>query len=149
MSRGADTTSKPATPQVRWHRRIVQALLYGRNVDRDRKARARLGLAMIGFAVIYCVIAGKLVIFAIALLVFGPKKLPELGKGLGESIKGFKQALSGGDSSPTPSSTRRLERRGPGRAGRPDERARPVDRAGPSSTPVQARSRPETASHPG
>jgi sec-independent protein translocase protein TatA len=45
-----------------------------------------------------------LVIFAIALLVFGPKKLPELGKGLGESIKGFKQALSG-DSSPTPSST--------------------------------------------
>jgi cell division protein FtsI (penicillin-binding protein 3) len=49
-----------------WHRRVVQALLYGRNVDRDRKARARLGLAMIGFAAIYCVIAGKLVIFAIA-----------------------------------------------------------------------------------
>ena len=44
-----------------------------------------------------------LVIFAIALLVFGPKKLPELGKGLGESIRGFKQALSGGDSpAPTP-----------------------------------------------
>jgi len=49
-----------------WHRRAVQALLYGRNVDRDRKARARLGLAMVGFAAIYCVIAGKLVIFAIA-----------------------------------------------------------------------------------
>jgi len=49
-----------------WHRRVVQALLYGRNVDRDRKARARLGLAMVGFAAIYCVIAGKLVIFAIA-----------------------------------------------------------------------------------
>jgi len=46
-----------------------------------------------------------LVIFAIALLVFGPKKLPELGKGLGESIRGFKQALGGGDSSSTPSST--------------------------------------------
>ena len=48
-----------------------------------------------------------LVIFAIALLVFGPKKLPELGKGLGESIRGFKQALSGGEShsTPTPSST--------------------------------------------
>ncbi len=27
-----------------------------------------------------------LVIFFIALLVFGPKKLPELGKGLGEGI---------------------------------------------------------------
>jgi sec-independent protein translocase protein TatA len=35
-----------------------------------------------------------LVIFAIALLVFGPKKLPELGKGLGESIRGFKGAMA-------------------------------------------------------
>ena len=35
------------------------------------------------------------VILAIALLVFGPKKLPELGKGLGESIRGFKDALNG------------------------------------------------------
>jgi len=34
-----------------------------------------------------------LVIFAIALLVFGPKKLPELGKGIGEGIRGFKSAL--------------------------------------------------------
>ena len=33
-----------------------------------------------------------LVVFGIALLVFGPKKLPELGKGLGESIRGFKAA---------------------------------------------------------
>src|SRR5215831_10750041 len=41
-------------------------MLYGRNVDRDRKARARLGLAMLGFAVVYCIIAGKLVIFAVA-----------------------------------------------------------------------------------
>ena len=35
-----------------------------------------------------------LIIFAIALLVFGPKKLPELGKGLGESIRGFKSAMA-------------------------------------------------------
>ena len=34
-----------------------------------------------------------LIIFGIALLVFGPKKLPELGKGLGESIRGFKSAM--------------------------------------------------------
>ena len=34
-----------------------------------------------------------LVIVGIALLVFGPKKLPELGKGLGESILGFKAAM--------------------------------------------------------
>jgi len=33
-----------------------------------------------------------LVIFGIALLVFGPKKLPELSKGIGEGIRGFKSA---------------------------------------------------------
>ena len=36
-----------------------------------------------------------LVVFGIALLVLGPKKLPELGKGLGESIRGFKSAMAG------------------------------------------------------
>ena len=36
-----------------------------------------------------------LIIFGIALLVFGPKKLPELGKGLGEGIRGFKAAMNG------------------------------------------------------
>ena len=34
-----------------------------------------------------------LVIFAIALLVFGPKKLPELGHGIGDGIRGFKEAM--------------------------------------------------------
>ncbi|MFZ3341542.1 MAG: twin-arginine translocase TatA/TatE family subunit [Terriglobales bacterium] len=40
-----------------------------------------------------------LIIAGIALLVFGPKKLPELGKGLGEGIRGFKSAI-GGDEKP-------------------------------------------------
>lgn len=35
-----------------------------------------------------------LVIAGIALLIFGPKKLPELGKGLGEGLRGFKAAMS-------------------------------------------------------
>ena len=34
-----------------------------------------------------------LVIFGIALLMFGPKKLPELGKGIGDGIRGFKSAM--------------------------------------------------------
>jgi len=34
-----------------------------------------------------------LVILVIALLVFGPKKLGELGKGLGDGIRSFKQAM--------------------------------------------------------
>jgi sec-independent protein translocase protein TatA len=38
-----------------------------------------------------------LVIFGIALLIFGPKKLPELGKGIGEAIRGFKSALKADD----------------------------------------------------
>jgi len=34
-----------------------------------------------------------LVGFGIALLVFVPKKVPELGKGIGEGIRGFKSAM--------------------------------------------------------
>jgi sec-independent protein translocase protein TatA len=44
-----------------------------------------------------------LIIAGIALLVFGPKKLPELGKGFGEGIRGFKAAMSG-EEKPTDSS---------------------------------------------
>ena len=35
-----------------------------------------------------------IVIFIVAVFVLGPKKLPELGKGLGEGIRGFKKAIS-------------------------------------------------------
>ncbi len=37
-----------------------------------------------------------LVILLVAILLFGPKKLPELGKGLAEGIRGFKDALKPG-----------------------------------------------------
>ena len=40
-----------------------------------------------------------IVVFGLALLVFGPKKPPELGKGLGESIRGFKSAMSAKETS--------------------------------------------------
>jgi sec-independent protein translocase protein TatA len=33
------------------------------------------------------------VVLFIALLVFGPKKLPELGKGLGDGIRSFKNSM--------------------------------------------------------
>lgn len=45
-----------------------------------------------------------LLIFGIALLVFGPKKLPELGKGIGEGIRGFKSAMKAAEEE-KPSST--------------------------------------------
>jgi sec-independent protein translocase protein TatA len=40
-----------------------------------------------------------LVILFIALLVFGPKKLPELGKGLGEGIRSFRESMNAKDDS--------------------------------------------------
>jgi sec-independent protein translocase protein TatA len=42
-----------------------------------------------------------LVILAIALVVFGPKKLPELGKGLGQAIRGFKDSLKDVEQAPS------------------------------------------------
>jgi sec-independent protein translocase protein TatA len=41
-----------------------------------------------------------LIIFGIALLVFGPKKLPELGKGIGEGIRGFKSSMKAEEDKP-------------------------------------------------
>lgn len=54
--------NKPAEP---WRQRLIRNLLYGRNVDRTAKARARVGFAILAFAVVYCVLAGRLVLFAI------------------------------------------------------------------------------------
>ena len=35
-----------------------------------------------------------LLILAVALIVLGPKRLPDAGKGLGSAIRGFKDSLS-------------------------------------------------------
>jgi sec-independent protein translocase protein TatA len=45
-----------------------------------------------------------LILFGIALLVLGPKKLPELGKGIGEGIRGFKSAMAVKDDERKPGS---------------------------------------------
>lgn len=37
------------------------------------------------------------VIFAIALLVVGPKRLPEIAKAFGEAVQAFRKAMKGGD----------------------------------------------------
>lgn len=42
-----------------------------------------------------------LLLFAIALLFFGPGKLADIGKGLGDGIKNFKGALKEGNSGST------------------------------------------------
>ena len=38
-----------------------------------------------------------LLILAIVIILFGANKLPQLGAGLGQSIRGFKKALNGDD----------------------------------------------------
>jgi len=40
-----------------------------------------------------------IVIFLVVLLLFGGKKLPEIGRALGEGIKEFKKAIQGKDDS--------------------------------------------------
>lgn len=46
-----------------------------------------------------------LIIIIIAIFVFGPKKIPELGKGLGEAIRGFKNAVNDNEAKPEVSQT--------------------------------------------
>jgi cell division protein FtsI (penicillin-binding protein 3) len=56
-------TNSPQQRETGWQR-FVSSLLYGRDVDRDVKSKARLGLAVVLFAGVYCVIGAKLVMFA-------------------------------------------------------------------------------------
>jgi len=46
-----------------------------------------------------------LLILGVALLIFGPKKLGELGKGLGEGIRNFKSSMNEGASGATTTTT--------------------------------------------
>jgi len=52
----------PAEP---WRQRLLRRLLYGRDANRGAKARARVGLAIMAFAVVYSIIAVRLVMFAV------------------------------------------------------------------------------------
>jgi cell division protein FtsI (penicillin-binding protein 3) len=54
------------TPTVEpWRRWLIRKVLYGSNIDRGAKARARIGLAILGFAAVYSIIAVRLVMFAL------------------------------------------------------------------------------------
>ena len=43
-----------------------------------------------------------IVVLVIALVVLGPKRLPEMGKSLGKGIREFKQSVSGDEHPPLP-----------------------------------------------
>ncbi len=57
---------RAAPPRQRWGGRLVHRLLYARNGDLAVKARARIGLIILVFAIGYAVIAARLVMFAAA-----------------------------------------------------------------------------------
>src|SRR3954470_10619156 len=59
------TDRVPAKPTEPWRQRLIRSLLYGRNVNRAAKARARVGFAILAFAAVYAVIGGRLVMFAV------------------------------------------------------------------------------------
>jgi sec-independent protein translocase protein TatA len=46
-----------------------------------------------------------IIVLAIALLIFGPKRLPELGRSLGRGIRDFRSGISGNDEPATPATT--------------------------------------------
>ncbi len=57
------TTARLKSAESRWQR-TLRSLLYGKDVDRNVKAKARLGLAVVAFVCIYSIIALRLVMFA-------------------------------------------------------------------------------------
>jgi sec-independent protein translocase protein TatA len=69
------------------------------------------------------------IVLVIALLVFGPKKLPELGRGLGRGMRDFKRGLAGDDTDDREDEDRRRE-------------------AIPPAQPVQAAAPPPPAPEP-
>jgi sec-independent protein translocase protein TatA len=45
-------------------------------------------------------ISGLIIILVVALLIFGPKRLPEIGRSLGRGMREFKDSVSGKDDTP-------------------------------------------------
>ncbi|HET9904034.1 MAG TPA: penicillin-binding protein 2 [Xanthobacteraceae bacterium] len=60
---GAPAAAGPTGPA---RRRVLRTLLYGQNIDHGAKSKARIGLAIGVFALVYAVIAVRLVLFATA-----------------------------------------------------------------------------------
>jgi sec-independent protein translocase protein TatA len=51
-----------------------------------------------------------IIILGIALFIFGAKKLPEIGKGLGKSIREFKSSVTGEDDKEDPAKPKEINK---------------------------------------
>jgi sec-independent protein translocase protein TatA len=70
-----------------------------------------------------------IIVLAIVLIIFGPKRLPGLGRQLGSGMKEFKDSITGKDSDRDLDEDDDADSRRKGEAalGRPDEEPAPVD----------------------
>lgn len=78
-----------------------------------------------------------LVVLAIALLLFGPSKLPGLGKALGEAIRGFKDGMKDDPKAPpagAPGAGAKDDAKALGPAARPPDGARAATPRGADRT---------------
>ena len=57
------------------------------------------------------------IVLIIALVVFGPKRLPELGSSLGSGIREFAQGIKGGEGEPREAEAKIEPARGEGQSG--------------------------------
>lgn len=54
-----------------------------------------------------------LLVLLVILLIFGPKRLPDLGHSIGRTMKNFKDAMSGDNSVSTTAAAPQVERKAP------------------------------------
>jgi sec-independent protein translocase protein TatA len=78
-----------------------------------------------------------LILLVVVLLVFGAKRLPEIGRSLGEGMRGFKDSLSGEDSHRSLSSAQAPETDLTGAGGLGQEAPAPVAFGAAASTPAE------------
>jgi sec-independent protein translocase protein TatA len=77
-----------------------------------------------------------IVVLLILLVIFGPKRIPELGRSVGQGMRNFKQSVTGRDSGDEP---RRLEteRASPGAGTGARAQEPEVGSTTPAATPVE------------
>jgi sec-independent protein translocase protein TatA len=81
-----------------------------------------------------------IIVLVIVLLIFGPKRLPDLGRSLGRGMREFKDSVTGKDKEELPAGDANEERTEPARTTLTSELSEPV--SGEQSEPVSGEQKP-------
>ena len=105
LPRLAEPTQLRRTPGAGWPERLAPAGRASRLADSAGGASARAAVTSMWKGVLVGDIGWQelLIIFVILLLLFGATRLPALSKSLGQSIRGFRQALKEDEPEPADS----------------------------------------------